>query len=337
MPRRLRHRVLSPRSGCLGSSRAQRAALGLFLHETDVENKNSKCGEDVQFAAVGVGVWTRPHTCYQYGLYTRLHPLAPPGPALASQSDALGEQRCRRGAARWARGRAEAGVGAEGRSAAGRGLPAADSPRASVCPPHPSPFSVTISSDRFWEGPLASSLTAERSRALLRRSLAFSGTELGDEVTLNVDDVIHSAAASTYGLHNWTAHNSPGGLSAILQHWRCFPRETRPGMGTCGRNPPRDRLSLPDSLREGFALCSPPTVGSPGRGERRARPLGVHVEVPPLVAEETSGSHGTPQGCQPSPSGRMDPLQDSGEPGRGWGQEWSGGASPHWPGGETRI
>lgn len=144
----------------------------LFLRKMGVGNKNSKCGEDVQFAAVGV--WTQPHTCYECGFYTCLHPLAPPGPAPAPRSDAFGEQSCGGGAARWARGRAEAGVGAEDRSAAGRGLQAADSPLAFPSPPHSSPPSVMIL--RFWEGPLGSALTAAPSRALLRRPLAFSGT-----------------------------------------------------------------------------------------------------------------------------------------------------------------
>lgn len=193
MPLRPGEQELSPGSGCLGSFHAQRAAFGLFLPETVVANKNSKCGEGVQFVAVGVGVWTQPHTCYHCGLYTCLHPLAPPGPAPAPRSDAFGEQNCGGSAARWARGRA--GVGAEDRSVAGRGLSAAGSPRASLAPPHLSPLSVTISSGRFREGPLGSALTAAPSRALLRRPLAFSGT--GDEVTVSVDDVIPSAAASS--------------------------------------------------------------------------------------------------------------------------------------------
>lgn len=124
--------------------------LGLFLRETGVGNKNSKCGVDERFAAVGVGVWTQPHTCYPYGLYTRFTSLRTPWPGSGS---AFGEQSCGGGAARRARGRAGAGVGAEDRSAASRGLPAADSPWASLSPPHPSPHSVVIPSGRFWEDP----------------------------------------------------------------------------------------------------------------------------------------------------------------------------------------
>ncbi|CAN8216094.1 unnamed protein product [Coccothraustes coccothraustes] len=78
-----------------------------------------------------------------------------------------------------------------------------------------------ISSDRFWEGPLGPALTAAPSRALLRRPLAFSGT--GDEVTVSVDDVIPSAAASTYDLHNRTAHSSPGGPQSLPPALEMFP------------------------------------------------------------------------------------------------------------------
>lgn len=68
--------------------------LGLFLREMGVGNKNSKCGEDVHFAAVGVGVWTQTHTCYQAGLYTRFTSPRTPRPRSSSA------QRCVRRAER---------------------------------------------------------------------------------------------------------------------------------------------------------------------------------------------------------------------------------------------
>lgn len=89
-----------------------------------------------------------------------------------------------------------------------------------------------------------------------------------------------------------------------------------------GKTPPGAGSAPPDSLKEDFALCSPPTLGSPGRGGRRARPLGAHVQSTAPRCRKDTRPHGHPRGASPALSG---------EPGRGWGQEWSGGASPLWP------
>lgn len=96
--------------------------LGLFLRETGVGNKNSKCGEDVQFAAVGVAACTRLIRVTRPGSTRVLHPLAHPGPAPAPRSHASGEQSC--GGARRDSCRGEQGPGSGLRTGA---LPAEDS------------------------------------------------------------------------------------------------------------------------------------------------------------------------------------------------------------------
>lgn len=103
--------------------------------------------------------------------------------------------------------------------------------------------------------------------------------------------------------------------------------------------PPGPDQPPPERLREDFALCSPPALGSPGRGGRRARPLGAHVESTAPRCRRGTQTPRTPRGCQRSPSGRMDPLGPAGQRGtwRGVGTEVSGGASPLWPGRETGV
>lgn len=205
------------------------------------------------------------------------------------------------------RGRAEAGQGLRS-GALPRGFPAAHSPgHPSV--PRTRPLSVVISSERFREGPLGSALTAAPrglcshgllpSLALVMKSL---GAPMMSHLLLPPPRVTCTAGLRTIPLGAWIPSPSPGDVPL-----------GKPGLGwdRCGNNPPWGRVSL----REDFGLCSPPALGSPGRGGRRARPLGAHVESTAPRCRRDAQTPRTLQGCQPSPSGRMDPPDPPGQRG----------------------
>lgn len=156
MQLRLTERGADPVPPCRCSPRAERAALPPRHALASREKKKQQtktCAGRVQFVAVQMGVQVQPYTCYRYGPYTCLHPVAEPPPVRVRLRLAM---RIEEGARRGAQGAAEpwaAGMGGGGgcwrASRTGQGPETTGSSRAffpSTPPsPQPSPLAITAS------------------------------------------------------------------------------------------------------------------------------------------------------------------------------------------------